>query len=74
MSEKQTTRRPKLTPPQRALLTALRRGESEAAHAKYPPVAKLLALGLIESAPQRFGGISIRITQEGLRVREALYG
>lgn len=71
MSDKMTI--PKLTAPQRALLLEmLRPGERRGADPKYPPVVKLLALGLIEAKPMRFGGVLVNLTPEGVRVREAL--
>jgi len=64
---------PKLTAPQRdVLLNMLRPGEQRIADGKFPPVVKLLALGLIQAREQRFGGVAVSLTPEGVRVREAL--
>lgn len=73
MSDAHQTTLPKLTKPQREVLTdMLRPGETRGADLKYPPVAKLLALGLLEAREQRLGGYRVALTAEGVRVREAL--
>lgn len=73
MSEPVQNGTPKLTAPQRdVLLNMLRPGERRSADPRYPPIVKLLALGLIEGKPQRFGSVLVSLTPEGVRVRESM--
>lgn len=73
MSDPKTTAKPpRLTAAQRdVLLNMLRPGERRIANPRYQPVVKLLALGLIEGHPQKFGSLVINLTPEGVRVRKA---